>query len=111
MDNIIKEVENLKQIILSSDEYNNYKKSEEVLDKNTEIKNIIEKMKELQKIIINKEDKNEDYEKEEIEVQSLYKKLNSYEDYKNYIESSKIFNDSLTYIQKEFENYFNQFII
>lgn len=111
MDNVIKEVENLKQIILDSDEYKEYKRCEEVLDKNSEIKSIISKIKDLQKIIINKEDKKEETDKEEIEVQSLYKELDSFIEYKNYIEASRIFNDSLTYIQKEFENYFNKFII
>lgn len=111
MDNVIKEVENLKQIILDSDEYKEYKRCESVLDKSSEIKNIISKIKDLQKIIINKEDKKEETDKEEIEVQSLYKELDSFKEYRNYIESSRIFNDTLTYIQKEFENYFNQFII
>lgn len=111
MDNVIKEVENLKQIILDSDEYKEYKRCEEVLDKNSEIKSIISKIKKIQKIIINKEDKGEETDKEEIEVQSLYKELNFFEEYRKYIESSKKFNGSLTYIQKEFESYFNKFII
>ncbi|MBP3634942.1 MAG: YlbF family regulator [Bacilli bacterium] len=111
MDDIIKETLELKQIILSSNEYKEYKKSERVLNSNKEINDLIERIKKLQKEIINKEDKKEETDKEEIEVQSLYKKLNSYKEYRNYIDASKKFNESLTYIQKEFEDYFNQFII
>ncbi len=111
MDNVIKEVENLKQIILDSAEYKEYKRCEKILDENNKIKGIISKIKKLQKIIINKEDKKEETDKEEIEIQSLYKKLDTFEEYKNYIKASRKFNDSLTYIQKEFERYFNQFIV
>ena len=111
MNEIINDVEILKEKILSSDDYKNYKKYEKKLDENKEIKDIITKIKRLQQIVIKKEDKNECSEKEHIELNSLYKKLDSYSDYKNYIESSKKLNETITYIQKEFEKYFNKFII
>lgn len=111
MDNIIKKVEELKEIILKSDEYLNYKKYESKLDDNFEINEIIDSIKTLQKQIINKEDKKECTDKEEIEVQSLYKKLDTFDDYRKYIEASKKLNESITYVQKQFEDYFNQFII
>ena len=111
MNDIIKDVENLKDNIINSEEYINYKKSEKELDNNKEIIDIIEKIKNIQKIIINKEDKNENTDEEEIEVNTLYKKLNTYSEYTNYIENSKKLNDMITYIQKEFEDYFNKFII
>ena len=111
MNNVIKEVETLKEDILNSDEYKEFKKYETILDNSKEINNIITNIKRLQQQIIKKEDKNQDTDKEEIELQSLYKELNTYDDYVKYIESSKKFNELITYIQKEFENYFNQFII
>ena len=111
MNNIISDVENLKENILSSDEYKTYKECERVLDNNKEINDVIESIKSTQKIIINKEDKNENTEKEEIELNSLYQKLNTYKEYTNYIEASKKLNEIITYIQKEFEDYFNKFII
>lgn len=111
MNNIISDVEELKEKILSSEEYKNYKKYEEILDNNEEVNKIINKIKKVQQEIVKKEDKQEDTDKEEIELQSLYKELDTYEDYTNYINASKIFNEMITYIQKEFENYFNQFII
>ena len=111
MNNIINEVEKLKEDILSSDEYKEYRRFETRLDNNEEINDIITKIKRLQQAIIKKEDKQEVTDKEEIELQSLYKKLNTYDDYVNYIEASKKFNEVITYIQKEFENYFNQFIL
>ncbi len=111
MNNIVEEVEKLKDMILSSNEYKDYKKYEKILDNNREINLIIDNIKNVQKIIINKEDKKENTDKEEIELQSLYKKLNTYDEYINYINSSKILNEVITYIQKEFENYFNQFIV
>ena len=111
MNNVIKEVEILKADILNSDVYKEFKKYETILDNSKEINTIITNIKRLQQQIIKKEDKKQDTDKEEIELQSLYKKLNTYDDYVKYVESSKKFNEIITYIQKEFENYFNQFII
>ena len=111
MNDILNDVENLKQKVLNSDEYKNFKKYEEVLDNNKEINSIINNIKKVQQTIIKKEDKNENIDKEQIELNTLYKKLDTYSDYKNYIESSKKLNEIITNIQKEFENYFNKFII
>ena len=111
MNNILKDVEELKQKVLSSNEYKEYKKCEENLDNNREINQVINKIKKMQQKIIKKEDKNEDKEKEKIELNSLYEKLNTYSDYTNYINASKKLNEIITYIQKEFEKYLNKFII
>ena len=111
MNDILKDVEILKESIINSNEYKNFKKYEEILDNNEEINKIITKIKRVQQSIIKKEDKGENIDKDQIELNTLYKKLDTYEDYKNYIESSKILNELITSIQKEFENYFNQFII
>lgn len=111
MDNVINQVEELKKMILSSDEYKEYKECERKLQKNNQILQIIEKIKKLQKIIINKQNKNIDSNKEEIELQSLFKKLNNYNEYENYIKSSQTLNKILTDIQCKFETYFNKFTI
>lgn len=111
MNDILNDVQDLKIKILNSDEYKNFKKYEQVLDNNKEINEIISEIKKVQQTIIKKEDINENVEKDQIELNTLYKKLDTYSDYKNYIESSKKLNEMITYIQKEFENYFNKFII
>lgn len=111
MDSILTDVEELKNKVLNSKEYKDYKNYETILDNNKEINNIITNIKRVQQQIIKKEDKNKDTTKEKIELESLYKKLNTYKDYTNYIDSSKKLNEMITYIQKEFETYFNKFII
>ena len=111
MNNILEDVEKLKQKVLNSQEYKEYKKYEKELDNNKEINNIITKIKKLQQVIIKKEDKKEDVTKEKIELNSLYQKLDIYNEYTDYINSSKKLNETITYIQKEFEDYFNKFII
>lgn len=111
MNSIIEDVKNLKNNILSSKEYLEFKENSKILDNNETIINIINKIKKLQQVIVSKEERNLNKDKEEIELQSLYKKLNTFEEYTNYIKSSKKFNEMLTYIQKTFEEYFNQFII
>ena len=111
MNNILEDIENLKEKVLDSNEYKDYKVSEEILDNNKEINELITKIKRLQQTIIKKEDKNENIEKEKIELNSLYQKLDTYPEYINYINASKALNEMITYIQKEFENYFNKYII
>lgn len=111
MNEILNDIEELKEKILSSKEYKDFKKYESILDNNKEINDIITKIKKVQQTIIKKEDKNENVDKEKIELSTLNQKLDTYSDYKNYIESSKKLNEMITYIQKEFENYFNKFII
>lgn len=111
MNDILKDVEVLKQKVMNSNEYNDFKKHEQILDSNKEVNHIINKIKKLQQQIINKEDKNENVDKEQIELETLYKKLDTYTDYTNYINASKKLNEIITNIQKEFEKYFNKFII
>ena len=111
MNDIINDVEELKEKVILSYEYKEYKKCEEILDNNKEINEIINKIKKVQQTIIKKEDKNDEVDKEKIELNSLYEKLNTYSEYTSYINASKKLNEMITYIQKEFENYFNKFII
>ena len=48
---------------------------------------------------------------EKIELESLYKELETYNDYIEYKKNARIFNDLITNIQKNFEEYFNSFLI
>lgn len=111
MNSVIDDVNELKGNILKSDEYLNFKKSEKNLDNNKEINKIITDIKKLQQQIIKKEDKQVDSNKEEIELQSLYKELETYNDYIEYKKNARIFNDLITNIQKNFEDYFNGFLL
>lgn len=111
MDNILKEVENLKQMVLSSEEYKNFTKYQKRLDNNKEISKIIIAIKKKQQEIINKEDNNIYDEKLEFELSNLYKKLESFDDYNNYLKYAKQLNEIITTIQKNFEDYFNKFVI
>ena len=111
MDDILSKVEELKNMIISSDEYKEYEKNKNLLDNNKEIKKIISQIKEKQKIIINKENSKKDKEKEEFEVSNLFRKLHSFTEYNNYITSAKKLNEIITKIQKRFEEYFNNFVI
>lgn len=111
MDEILLEVEKLKDKILDSKEYKLFIESRDKLDNNKDINEIIEKIKSEQKKLINKEDKNEDTTLEEIKLKSLYSELNNFDDYNTYIENARILNDLITNIQKRFEEYFSSLIM
>lgn len=111
MNDIINDVNELKENILKSSEYLNFKNSEKKFDNNKEVNSIIARIKKLQQTIINKEDKQIDSNKEEVELQSLYKELETFSDYIEYKKNARIFNNLITSIQKEFEEYFNSFIL
>lgn len=100
LDSSIKE---LKDDIISSNEYKEYIKAKEVLDNNKDIKDLIKKITSTQKKIVSgKGDSNLDEE-----LDTLYEKLYSYEEYNEYIEASTKLNIIISDTQKELENYFN----
>lgn len=107
MNNILEDVEKLKQDIIDSNEYKEYKKYNDILEKNEEIKSIIRDIVSKQKELVSKLNNDKILEKE---LDSLYEKLNSYDDYNKYIESSKNLNILLSKVQKNFEEYFNKLI-
>lgn len=111
MDDILKEVEKLKKLVLESEEYKNFITNRDNLDNNKEINKIIGKIKITQKNLINKQDKEEDTLEEEIKLKSLYNELDNYDEYKKYIESARVLNNIITGIQKKFEDYFNTLIM
>ena len=107
MNNILEDVERLKQDIIDSNEYKEYKKYNDILKENEEIKSIIRDIVSKQKELVSKLNNDKKLEKE---LDSLYEKLNSYDDYYKYIESSKSLNILLSKVQKNFEEYFNKLI-
>lgn len=107
MNNILEDVERLKQDIIDSNEYKEYKKYNDILEENEEIKSIIKDIVSKQKELVSKLNNDKKLEKE---LDSLYEKLNSYDDYNKYIESSKNLNILLSKVQKNFEEYFNKLI-
>lgn len=111
MDKVLSLTEELKNMILLSDEYKEYDKCRKIIDNNKKIKDIINEIKEKQKIIINKEAKNINSDTEEFEVKNLFKKLESYEEYNNYIKSAKVLNSLISDIQKKFTEYFSEFVL
>lgn len=111
MNDIFPLLEELKEMIIDLDEYKEYKKYEKILQDNKPIKKVIDEIKEKQKIITNKEVKNIDKEKEEFEVQNLFRKLKSYKEYNDYVKASRNLNILLTNIKSNFEDYFNKLII
>ena len=101
--NLDSSVKELKDEILNSNEYKEYISSKEVLDNNKEIKDLIKKITSTQKKIVSGKG---DITLEE-ELDSLYEKLYSYDEYNKYIETSTKLNILISDIAKELENYFN----
>ena len=110
MNEILDNVEVLKDLIANSSEYKEYDKLTKELDKDKQINEIIEKIKRLQKEVVNKEIKNEETNELELELEGLFNKLNSNKRYKDYLESSKRLNELITKIQDRFSQSFNEII-
>ena len=110
MNNILKEVEVLKSLIISSDEYKEYNKYLKKIENNNEINELIGKIKKLQKEIVNLKSKNISTDEQDNKLKQLNDDLYNYSDYNNYINSSKKLNILITKIQKNFEDYFNSLI-
>ncbi len=110
MNNIIDEVNELKRLIVSSDEYKNYKYNLELVEKNEEINNLIKDIIKLQKEIVKLKHNTNSFEDKEKELDNLYVKLDRYEIYYDYIESSKILNELITNIQNNFQEFFDSLV-
>ena len=110
MNNIIKDVEELKDLLIESEEYKNYNDSLKKVESNKEINEVINNVKKLQKEIVNKTSKKEDTKLLNKELNNLFDKLFSISEYKEYIDNSKKLNELITSIQKNFEKYFNSLI-
>ena len=106
LSNLDSSIKELKDEIISSNEYKEYIKAKEVLDNNKDIKDLIKKITSTQKKLVSgKGDNNL-----EGELDTLYEKLYSYEEYNEYIEASTKLNVIISDTQKELENYFNSLI-
>ena len=110
MNNILSEVEELRNLIINTDEYKDYKKYNDLLEKNREVKELINKYTSLQKELVSLESKNEDISDKEKELDLIYSELNSIDDYNKSIESSKKLNNLITKIQKNFQEYFDSLV-
>ena len=107
MNNIINEVEELKELIIDSKEYKEYKKYDDILENNKEVKELVNKYTSMQKEIVLLESKNIDASDKEKELDQLYEELNNIDEYKKYIESSKKLNKLITNIQNKFQEFFD----
>lgn len=105
MNNVLEDVNELKEIIFNSKEYKEYKKYLDALENNDEVNKLIKKITTLQKKVVRNEDLNKEKELEE-----LYNELNSINVYKKYIESSKRLNKILTEVQMNFNDFFNRLV-
>ncbi len=103
LSNLDSSIKELKDDIISSSEYKEYIKTKEVLDNNKDIKDLIKKITSTQKKLVSgKGDSNLDEE-----LDTLYEKLYSYEEYNEYIEAATKLNVIISDTQKELEKYFN----
>ena len=107
MNNYLKDIEDLKIDIINTNEYKEYKKYDELLSNNSEIKSLIKEITNLQKESERLGNKDIDIENK---LEDLYDKLHSYEEYNKYINASEKLNELITNIQQNFENYFNSLI-
>ena len=110
MNNIISEVEELKELIINSDEYKDYKKYNDILEKDEEINSLIKDITILQKEIVKLKSKKIDVSIKEQELDNLYIKLNNNKNYELYIKSSKKLNELITNIQKNFQEFFDSLV-
>lgn len=110
MDSIINDVEDLKNAIISSDEYIKYTKLTNSLDNNKEINDIINTIKKLQQEVVALENRNENTLAKEKQLDELFNKLNNIEEYKEYLKASKKLNEIITKVQYNFSECFNEII-
>lgn len=110
MNNIIAEVEELKELIINSIEYKDYKKYEKLLDSNLKVKELVNKYTSIQKEIVLLESKNKDTFDKESELDLIYSDLISIDEYNKYLDSSKKLNELITSIQNNFQEFFDNLV-
>lgn len=110
MNSILDDVLELKELIIETDEYKNYKSSLDKIENNNKVNNLIKEIVIKQKEITNKEYKKVDTSLLEEKLDSLYEELNSIKEYSDYIENSILLNNLITNIQNRFEEYFNSLV-
>lgn len=110
MNSIINEVEELKELIINSKEFKEYKKYEELLDTNSRVKELVNKYTSMQKELVLLESKNKDILDKEKELDLLYSELTSIDEYNKYLDSSKKLNELITNIQNNFQEFFDSLV-
>lgn len=110
MNNILNKVEELKELIIDTDEYKNYKFYLSKIEKNDDIKNLINTITKKQKELVRIENNGSNIDNESKELDNLFDKLYEYDDYKNYIEYSKKLNIIITDVQNNFQEYFDSLV-
>ena len=110
LNNSFSDVQELKELIINSNEYKNYIKYLEQLKSDNSINNEIQEVVKLQKKIVNYSSKKMDTRSLEIELDNLNKKLYSNDKYSNYIDSAKKLNILITKVQKRFNDYFDSLV-
>lgn len=110
MNNILEDVYDLKSLIEGSSEYKDYIKYLNILEDNKEIKKLINEITKKQKEIVRLETFKKNSEVLEKELDELFDELNSYPDYKEYINFSKKLNIIITEVQTNFQKYFNSLV-
>ena len=107
MNDILNDVNELKNLIMDSNEYKEYINSLDSINKNGEIKELVNKVTKLQKEIVKENSKKIDTKEKEYELKKVFDILYRIDEYNKYLYNSKELNTLITNIQKKFEDYFN----
>ena len=110
LNNSFSDVQELRKLIINSNEYKNYIKCLEQLKSDDYIDDEIQEIVKLQKRIVNYSSKKIDTINLEKELDNLNKKLYSNNKYSNYINSAKKLNVLITKIQNRFNEYFDSLV-
>lgn len=110
MNDILNDVEELRNMIISSNEYKNYKHNLDMVEQDEKLKKMIQEIIALQKKIVKLEHYNKDVSSLNKELDSKYSSLYSNKKYIDYIDSSKVLNNLLSNVQNRFNKYFNSLV-
>ena len=110
MNDILNDVEELRNMIISSNEFKNYEHSLNMVEKDEELKKLIKEIISLQKSIVKLEHNKKDVSSLNKELDDKYSSLYSNKKYIDYIDSSKVLNNLLTNVQNRFNKYFNSLV-
>ena len=111
MNNLIKEFNELIELIKDSDLYKKYIRLEELVKKSNDINKLVEDIKELQKKIVNLEHKNMSTKDLEEELNKKKVELNLIPLYNDYTESIDELNNMLLIIKNKFDNFIKELLL
>ncbi len=110
MNDILNDIEELRNMIISSSKYKDYKNNLDMVTKDDELNKLINEIISLQKKIVKLEHNKENVELLNKELDKKYSILYNNEKYNKYINSSKKLNALLTKVQNKFNEYFNSLV-